>query len=78
MAPTTPSPKLGGNKKMGIGKVLKTAGRLPKGLKAKGGRTKTAPKIAPLEGELPAVLLRIQIVGCKNLLAADRNGKSDP
>jgi phosphatidylserine decarboxylase len=71
MAPTTSSPSA--NNKMGITKVL----RLPKGLKAnKGGRAKT--KLAPIEGEVPAVLLRIQIVSCKDLRAADRNGKSDP
>lgn len=62
---------------MGIGKVFKTAGRLPRGLKARTARSR-GPKVAPLEGELPAVLLKVQIVGCKDLRAADRNGKSDP
>ncbi|QRV90019.1 phosphatidylserine decarboxylase family protein [Ceratobasidium sp. AG-Ba] len=67
MSPTTSTPASGN--KMGIGKVF----RLPKGLKSS---TKT--KAVPIEGETPAVLLKIQIVGCKDLRAADRNGKSDP
>ncbi|KAJ1307812.1 hypothetical protein OPQ81_001894 [Rhizoctonia solani] len=62
---------------MGIGKVLKNVGKMPKGIKAgKGNRTRA--KVTQLEGELPAVLLRIQIVGCKDLRSADSNGKSDP
>lgn len=67
MAPTT-STSAPANK-MGISKVFK----LPRGLKA---NTKT--KVVPIEGETPAVMLKIQIVGCKDLRAADRNGKSDP
>ncbi|CUA68523.1 phosphatidylserine decarboxylase [Rhizoctonia solani] len=77
MAPTTSSTKPVGNNKMGIGKVFKTVGKLPKGIKSgKGGRTRA--KVTQLEGELPAVMLKIQIVGCKDLRAADSNGKSDP
>ncbi|KAG8730844.1 hypothetical protein FRC11_005658 [Ceratobasidium sp. 423] len=73
MAPTTSPKPVGNNNKMGIGKVLKTV--VPKGIKSsKAGRTRA--KV--IEGELPAVLLRIQIVGCKDLRAADSNGKSDP
>jgi len=64
MAPTTPT-----TGKMSIAKVF----RLPKGLRAS-PRT----KVVPIEGELLAVLLKIQIVGCKDLRAADSNGKSDP
>lgn len=77
MAPTTSSSKAVANNKMGIGKVFKSVGKLPKGIKSvKGGRTRA--KVTQLEGELPAVLLKIQIVGCKDLRAADSNGKSDP
>ncbi|CAE6479203.1 unnamed protein product [Rhizoctonia solani] len=77
MAPTTSSTKPVGNNKMGIGRVFKTVGKLPKGIKnGKGGRTRA--KVTQLEGELPAVFVRIQIVGCKDLRAADSNGKSDP
>ncbi|CEL55676.1 phosphatidylserine decarboxylase [Rhizoctonia solani AG-1 IB] len=76
MAPTNPSTKPTGNK-MGIGKVLKNVGKIPKGItSSRSGRTRS--KVTQLEGELPAVLLRIQIVGCKDLRAADSNGKSDP
>jgi Ca2+-dependent lipid-binding protein len=76
MAPTAiPTSKVGGNNKMGIGKVLKSVGKLPRGLKV--GRGPVA-KVAQIENELPAVLLKIQIVGCKDLRAADSNGKSDP
>ncbi|KAH7341500.1 phosphatidylserine decarboxylase-domain-containing protein [Rhizoctonia solani] len=77
MAPTTSSTKPAGNNKMGIGRVFKTVGKIPKGIKnGKGGRARA--KVTQLEGELPAVLVRIQIVGCKDLRAADSNGKSDP
>ena len=76
MAPTTYSPKVGPNSKMGIGKVLKSAGKIPKGIKV--GRRTRATKVAPIEGELPTVFLKVQIVGCKDLRAADSNGKSDP
>ncbi|KAG8695475.1 hypothetical protein FRC08_007749, partial [Ceratobasidium sp. 394] len=64
MAPTNPT-----TGKMGIAKVFK----IPKGLKSN-----PKPKVVPIEGELPAVLLKVQIVGCKDLRAADSNGKSDP
>ncbi|EJD44517.1 hypothetical protein AURDEDRAFT_88100 [Auricularia subglabra TFB-10046 SS5] len=33
---------------------------------------------APLQDEKPLAILRVQVLGCKNLAAADRNGKSDP
>jgi phosphatidylserine decarboxylase len=32
----------------------------------------------PIPGEVPITLLRVQIIGCKDLLAKDRNGSSDP
>ncbi|KAG8776582.1 hypothetical protein FRC12_000836 [Ceratobasidium sp. 428] len=63
MAPTTT-----GNK-MGITKVFKRSKGIKAGAKA---------KIVPIEGETPAILLKVQIVGCKDLRAADSNGKSDP
>ncbi|KAG8892850.1 hypothetical protein FRC01_013917, partial [Tulasnella sp. 417] len=33
---------------------------------------------APTPGEHPAVILRVQVVGCADLLASDSTGKSDP
>ncbi|KAG8974217.1 hypothetical protein FRC05_007793 [Tulasnella sp. 425] len=33
---------------------------------------------APAPGEQPAIILRVQVVGCADLLAKDRSGTSDP
>ncbi|KAF5369060.1 hypothetical protein D9758_002923 [Tetrapyrgos nigripes] len=35
-------------------------------------------RLQPMENEQPVVMLRVQVVGCKDLLAKDRNGFSDP
>ena len=35
-------------------------------------------KKSPLPDEDPLVILRVQVVGCKNLVARDRGGTSDP
>ncbi|KAK7042929.1 phosphatidylserine decarboxylase [Paramarasmius palmivorus] len=37
-----------------------------------------ANTLNPMPGEKPIVMLRVQVVGCKDLLAKDRNGFSDP
>jgi phosphatidylserine decarboxylase len=34
--------------------------------------------IQPHPGEVPIVILRVQVFSCKDLLAKDKNGKSDP
>ncbi|KAJ7253578.1 C2 domain-containing protein [Mycena rebaudengoi] len=39
-----------------------------------GGRSSFAPR----PGEQPIVMLRVQVVGCADILAKDRNGYSDP
>lgn len=35
-------------------------------------------KIEPLPDEQPVLVLRVQVLACKNIAAADWNGKSDP
>ncbi|KZV90637.1 hypothetical protein EXIGLDRAFT_115009 [Exidia glandulosa HHB12029] len=42
------------------------------------GRGTGRGQIEPLQDEKPAVILRVQVVGCEDLPAADANGKSDP
>ncbi len=83
------STKQGGLKVLrASGRALKTVtagavtagGRLPLRLpvRVSGGRGSGRNKISPLSGELPLVILRVQVVGCKNLLSKDKNGFSDP
>ncbi|KAJ2973380.1 hypothetical protein NUW54_g12074 [Trametes sanguinea] len=64
-----PAPK---KKALKIGRALK---RLP--ARAIGGRG-NGNAFAPLPGEQPIVILRVQVLSCTNLLAKDRNGSSDP
>ena len=47
-------------------------------LRARFSRSNKAVPIEPLQDEKPLGTLRIQILGCKELPAADSNGKSDP
>lgn len=64
-----------------IKKALKKAAhlpKLPKKVRVSGGRGSGRNAIRPLPGELPIVTLRIQVLGCKDLLAKDRGGTSDP
>ena len=63
-----PAPK---KKALKIGRALK---RLP--ARVSGGRGGRG--FAPLPGEHPIVMLRVQVLSCANLLAKDRNGSSDP
>ncbi|KAI0715741.1 phosphatidylserine decarboxylase-domain-containing protein, partial [Cerioporus squamosus] len=64
-----PAPK---KKALKIGRALK---RLP--ARVSGGRG-NGGAFAPLPGEQPIVMLRVQVLSCTNLLAKDRNGSSDP
>ncbi|KDQ13563.1 hypothetical protein BOTBODRAFT_160511 [Botryobasidium botryosum FD-172 SS1] len=63
-----------------IQRALKTAAskvptaKLPARAVSRGART----NFTPAPGEVPVAVLRIQILGCTDLIAADRNGTSDP
>ncbi|KAJ3490898.1 hypothetical protein NLJ89_g11391 [Agrocybe chaxingu] len=59
-----------------IKQVFKSAARLPRALKA--GRGNGRNDFSPRPGEPPVVILKVQVVGCLNLLAKDRGGTSDP
>ncbi|EJD07089.1 uncharacterized protein FOMMEDRAFT_103160 [Fomitiporia mediterranea MF3/22] len=61
-----------------IKKALKGAARLPKRVRISGGQGGGRNNMNPMPGELPIVLLRVQVIRCNNLLAKDKNGTSDP
>lgn len=58
--------------------VLKSAARIPRIPNIKAGKGSGRGDLAPKPGEIALVVFRIQIIGCKDLLAKDRGGTSDP
>ncbi|KIM40811.1 hypothetical protein M413DRAFT_446183 [Hebeloma cylindrosporum] len=68
-------PATKGNK---IGRVLKSAARLPRVHALRAGRGSGRNHLSPVPGEPPVVVFRLQVLGCMDLLAKDRAGTSDP
>ncbi|KAK0446101.1 phosphatidylserine decarboxylase-domain-containing protein [Armillaria borealis] len=68
-------------KAMKFKRALKSAARFPvrgAGTLVGGGRGSGRNTLSPITGEDPIVILRLQILGCKDMLSKDRNGASDP
>lgn len=65
-----------GAKKIKIGRALRSAARLP--VRVASGRGSGRDVFAPIPGEPPIVLLRVQVLACAELPVKDRNGTSDP
>ncbi|KIK04927.1 hypothetical protein K443DRAFT_92237, partial [Laccaria amethystina LaAM-08-1] len=78
MDSTTTPPPPRPTKGLNFKRAFKSAKRLPvpKGLGLKSGSGRN--NFSPTPGELPIVICKIQIIGCTQLLAKDRNGASDP
>ena len=65
---------------VGQKKAIKLTKRAVKAVRIPGvrGRASGRSKMTPIAGELPLVTQRVQILACKNLLAKDKSGTSDP
>ena len=74
-SPTTMKKSFTKPKALKIKSAFKSAARLPAKV-AGGGSSRNA--FAPLAGENPIVVLKVQVLSCKELYAKDRNGYSDP
>ncbi|KAF8322600.1 hypothetical protein DL93DRAFT_2071453 [Clavulina sp. PMI_390] len=72
--------------KRGIGKVQKLPGLVLKQvakapLRLAGGGSRSGiktPRTQPNPGENPVVILRAQVISCRDLVARDKGGTSDP
>ena len=69
-------PTRGLKKGLKIGRALKSAARLP--ARVSGGNGSGRNAFTPMPGEAPVVILRLQVLGCKEILAKDRGRHSDP
>ncbi|KDQ52654.1 hypothetical protein JAAARDRAFT_39909 [Jaapia argillacea MUCL 33604] len=63
-------------KALKIRRALRSAARLP--IRVTSGKGYNTRAFTPIPGETPIVILRVQVIGCKELLAKDKNGSSDP
>ena len=62
-----------------IARALKSAARLPRVPALRTGRASAArTALVPRPGEPPVVILKLQVLGCTDVLAKDRGGTSDP
>ncbi|KJA14260.1 hypothetical protein HYPSUDRAFT_59467 [Hypholoma sublateritium FD-334 SS-4] len=62
-----------------IARALKSAARLPRVPALRTGRASAArTALVPRPGEPPVVVLKLQVLGCTDVLAKDRGGTSDP
>ncbi|KAG6332884.1 hypothetical protein ID866_6202, partial [Astraeus odoratus] len=59
-----------------LGRALKTAARLP--ARVSGGRGSGRNRLSPSPGEQPVVLLRVQVIGCRDLAPRSKNASCDP
>ncbi|KAH0832848.1 phosphatidylserine decarboxylase-domain-containing protein [Lanmaoa asiatica] len=59
-----------------IGRALKTAARFP--ARVSGGRGSGRSTLSPSPGEHPVVLLRLQVISCKDLCSRSKHSSCDP
>ncbi|KAF8166385.1 C2 domain-containing protein, partial [Pholiota molesta] len=76
MSSATPAPAP--TKGTKIKRALKSAARLPRVPGIRAGRGSGRNSFTPRAGEPPVVILRLQVLGCTDVLAKDRGGTSDP
>jgi len=71
--------KRGIGKIPGVPRVLKQVAKAPLQLRSVNPRSAfKTPRTQPQAGEEPIVTLRVQVLSCRDLVARDRGGTSDP